>query len=51
MFPFSPEHDENELRFIKCLKKHQGKKYILYECDGNNNKVRIEPEIGEGNLV
>lgn len=28
-----------------------GKKYILYEWDGNNNKVRIEPDIGEGNLV
>lgn len=24
-----------------------GKKYILYEWEGNNNNVRTEPEIGE----
>lgn len=27
------------------------KKKKLYELDGGNNKVRIEPEIGEGNSV
>lgn len=52
MLSFSPGCDENKLRFIKCLKRHHGKKRKkLYELDGGNNKVGIEPEIGEGNSV
>lgn len=50
MLSFPPECDENELRFINCLKRHQEKKKNpLYERDGN--KVRTEPDIGEGDLV
>lgn len=52
MLSFSPGCDENKLRFIKCLKRHHGKKRKkLYELDGGNHKVGIEPEIGEGNSV
>lgn len=52
MLSLSPEHDENELRFVKCLERHEEKKKKA-SCMNEMAVIIVttETEIGGGNLV